>query len=64
MSKIAPGLLPEGLRDRLPPEAEAAARLLRTVMDSVASYGYERVSPPLAEFSRQCKICKVGTGSR
>jgi ATP phosphoribosyltransferase regulatory subunit len=50
MSKIAPGLLPEGLRDRLPPEAEAAARLLRSVMDSVASYGYERVSPPLAEF--------------
>ncbi|MGP1283628.1 MAG: ATP phosphoribosyltransferase regulatory subunit [Parasphingopyxis sp.] len=50
MSKIPPGLLPEGLRDRLPPEAEAAARLLRTVMDSVASHGYERVSPPLAEF--------------
>ncbi len=50
MTKIAPGLLPEGLRDRLPPEAEAAARLLRSVMDSVASYGYERVSPPLAEF--------------
>lgn len=50
MSKIPPGLLPEGLRDRLPPEAEAAARLLRSIMDSVASYGYERVSPPLAEF--------------
>lgn len=50
MSKIPPGLLPEGLRDRLPPQAEAAARLLRSIMDSVASYGYERVSPPLAEF--------------
>jgi ATP phosphoribosyltransferase regulatory subunit len=50
MSKIPPGLLPEGLRDRLPPEAEAAARLLHSIMDSVASYGYERVSPPLAEF--------------
>ncbi|MEO1167498.1 MAG: ATP phosphoribosyltransferase regulatory subunit [Pseudomonadota bacterium] len=50
MRTIPPGLLPEGLRDRLPPEAEAAARLLRSVMDSVASYGYERVSPPLAEF--------------
>ncbi|MEM8696390.1 MAG: ATP phosphoribosyltransferase regulatory subunit [Pseudomonadota bacterium] len=47
---IPPGLLPEGLRDRLPPEAEAAARLLRSVLDSVAAYGYERVSPPLAEF--------------
>lgn len=50
MSKIPPSLLPEGLRDRLPPEAEAAARLLRSVMDCVAAYGYERVSPPLAEF--------------
>ena len=50
MKTIPPGLLPEGLRDRLPPEAEAAARLLRTVTDSVASYGYERASPPLAEF--------------
>ncbi|MBC2778699.1 ATP phosphoribosyltransferase regulatory subunit [Parasphingopyxis marina] len=47
---ISKGLLPEGLRDRLPPDAEAAARLLRTVLDTVASYGYERVSPPLAEF--------------
>ena len=50
MSTIPPGLLPEGLRDRLPPEAEATARLLHSVMDSIASYGYERVSPPLAEF--------------
>ena len=50
MTKIPPGLLPEGLRDRLPPEAEAAAHLLRSVMDSVASHGYERVAPPLAEF--------------
>jgi len=50
MSKIPPGLLPEGLRDRLPPEAEAAARLSRSILDSVSSYGYERVSPPLAEF--------------
>jgi ATP phosphoribosyltransferase regulatory subunit len=50
MSTIPHGLLPEGLRDRLPPEAEAAARLLRGVLDAVSSYGYERVSPPLAEF--------------
>ncbi len=50
MSALPPGLLPEGLRDRLPPEAEAAARLLRDTLDTVASYGYERVSPPLAEF--------------
>ena len=43
-------LLPEGLRDRLPPEAEAAARLTRAALDAVAAFGYERVAPPLAEF--------------
>ncbi len=47
---IPPGLLPEGLRDRLPPEAGAAARLLRAVYDTMNSYGYDRVAPPLAEF--------------
>lgn len=50
MTDIAPGLLPEGLRDRLPPEAEAAATLLRRVIDVTAAHGYERVQPPLAEF--------------
>ncbi|WP_414900704.1 ATP phosphoribosyltransferase regulatory subunit [Sphingomonas flavalba] len=47
---IAPGLLPEGLRDRLPPVAEAAVALTRAVADAIAGYGYERVAPPLAEF--------------
>ena len=50
MSTIPPGLLPEGLRDRLPPEAGAAARLLRAVYDTMNSYGYDRVAPPMAEF--------------
>jgi ATP phosphoribosyltransferase regulatory subunit len=44
------GLLPIGLSDRLPPQAEASARLVRTVLDSVAAHGYARVMPPLAEF--------------
>lgn len=52
MTKFPPGLLPEGLRDRLPPQAEAAARLLRGALDSVASHGYERVQPPMAEFEQ------------
>jgi ATP phosphoribosyltransferase regulatory subunit len=47
---IPPGLLPEGLSDRLPPQAEASARLTRSVLDAVAAHGYERVMPPLAEF--------------
>ncbi len=50
MTTLPPGLLPEGLRDRLPPEAGAAARLLRAVYDTMNSYGYDRVAPPLAEF--------------
>ena len=47
------GLLPEGLRDRLPPEAEAAASVLRAVLDCVAAHGYARVAPPLAEFEEE-----------
>lgn len=43
-------LLPEGLRDRLPPEAEAAAAILRAALDAIGAHGYERVAPPLAEF--------------
>jgi ATP phosphoribosyltransferase regulatory subunit len=47
---IAPGLLPEGLRDRLPPQAEACSRLLHRVIVAIGRHGYARVSPPLAEF--------------
>lgn len=47
---IAPGLLPEGLRDRLPPDAEAAATLVRAMTDVFAGHGYERVQPPLVEY--------------
>ncbi|MBO9499978.1 MAG: ATP phosphoribosyltransferase regulatory subunit [Novosphingobium sp.] len=47
---LAPGLLPEGLADRLPPQAEANARLVREVLDTVAGHGYRRVMPALAEF--------------
>lgn len=45
------GLLPEGFHDRLPPAADAAARLETRVLGVAASYGYERVDPPLAEFA-------------
>lgn len=41
--------LPPGFRDRLPPAAEAASQLVRTVVDAFASRGYERVAPPLVE---------------
>ena len=47
---IAPGLLPEGLADALPPQAEACAHLVREVLDAVAGHGYRRVMPALIEF--------------
>ncbi len=46
----APALLPEGLRDRLPAQAEASSRVTRALVDAMRAHGYGRVSPPLAEF--------------
>lgn len=46
----APALLPQGLRDRLPAQAEASSRVTRALVDAMRSHGYNRVSPPLAEF--------------
>lgn len=43
-------LLPSGFHDRLPPDADAATRLERRVLDAALLHGYERVDPPLAEF--------------
>jgi ATP phosphoribosyltransferase regulatory subunit len=50
MTTLPPGLLPEGLRDRLPGEAAVQARTVRALLDSVEARGYERVSPPLVEY--------------
>ena len=61
---IAPGLLPEGLRDRLPPHAEAAASLVRTLTDSFAAYGYERVQPPLVEYEESLGRRLLGASER
>jgi ATP phosphoribosyltransferase regulatory subunit len=45
-----PALLPAGLRDVLPPEAELEAKSVETIMDCFAAHGYQRVAPPLLEF--------------
>jgi ATP phosphoribosyltransferase regulatory subunit len=50
MTKIPSDLLPEGFRDRLPPQADEAARVCRSMLDVLASHGYGRVSPAIAEF--------------
>ncbi|MEO3474016.1 ATP phosphoribosyltransferase regulatory subunit [Roseomonas sp. CAU 1739] len=45
-----PALLPAGLADLLPPEAEREAGLVEAMMGVFAAHGYERVKPPLLEF--------------
>lgn len=45
-------MLPEGLRDRLPPQAEAAAALKQICANVLAGHGYDLVSPPMVEFER------------
>lgn len=47
---IHPALLPAGLADLLPPEAEQQARAAEAIMDCFAAHGYQRVTPPLLEF--------------
>jgi ATP phosphoribosyltransferase regulatory subunit len=43
-------LLPSGLRDLLPPDAETEAASAAALMDAFAAHGYQRVKPPLLEF--------------
>jgi ATP phosphoribosyltransferase regulatory subunit len=50
MTENHPALLPAGLRDLLPPEAEAEAVTVEAIMEVFALHGYERVKPPLMEF--------------
>ncbi|HEX3984643.1 MAG TPA: ATP phosphoribosyltransferase regulatory subunit [Acidisoma sp.] len=47
-----PALLPAGLRDLLPPEAEIEARSIEAMMECFAAHGYQRVRPPLVEFEQ------------
>jgi ATP phosphoribosyltransferase regulatory subunit len=45
-----PALLPAGLYDLLPPEAEIEAEVTARLMGVLAAHGYEPVKPPLVEF--------------
>ena len=49
MSDLAP-LLPAGIYDLLPPEAETEAQVVSQLMACLSAHGYERVKPPLFEF--------------
>jgi ATP phosphoribosyltransferase regulatory subunit len=47
---LHPALLPAGLGDLLPPDAQAEADIVARLMATLARHGYERVKPPLVEF--------------
>lgn len=43
-------LLPEGIEELLPPQAQRLEQLRRAVLDLFTSWGYELVMPPLVEY--------------
>jgi ATP phosphoribosyltransferase regulatory subunit len=49
-ASVMTSLLPQGFRDRLPPVADATARLEQAVLGAAFQHGYERADPALAEF--------------
>ena len=57
-------LLPEGLEDRLPASAAAAARVTRAIMDVLDGHGYDRVQPPSIEFEKSLVTRMQGIGPR
>jgi ATP phosphoribosyltransferase regulatory subunit len=50
MNDAPHALLPTGLYDLLPPEAELEAEVTARLMGVLTSHGYQRVKPPLVEF--------------
>ena len=49
--KVNPWLLPDGVEEILPDDAQALEGLRRSLLDLYASWGYELVMPPLLEFT-------------
>jgi ATP phosphoribosyltransferase regulatory subunit len=43
-------LLPDGLRDALPPDVAHEAAIVEQLLRSIGARGYDRVDPPLVEF--------------
>ncbi len=50
MTQVNSSLLPNGLKDLLPPEAEKEAHIIHLLMQEFSKFGYARVKPPLVEF--------------
>lgn len=53
-------LLPEGIEELLPPQAERLERLRRDLIDQLHSWGYELVVPPLIDY---LESLLTGTGN-
>ncbi|HEY3698287.1 MAG TPA: ATP phosphoribosyltransferase regulatory subunit [Spongiibacteraceae bacterium] len=60
MTTVDRWLLPEGVEELLPAQAERAERLRRRLLDLYHSWGYDLVMPPLLEFTDSLLI---GLGS-
>lgn len=57
-------LLPEGLEDRLPQGAAAAARVERAAIETMDRWGYDPVRPPLIEFEKSMAARMHGFATR
>jgi ATP phosphoribosyltransferase regulatory subunit len=55
-----PALLPAGLRDLLPPDAQTEASAVESLMAVFAGHGFARVTPPMMEFEENLL---AGTGA-
>lgn len=60
MNKNDAWLLPEGIEELLPPQAERLERLRRTLIDQMNSWGYELVVPPIIDY---LESLLTGTGN-
>ena len=58
---LHPALLPAGLYDLLPAEAQVEAEVTARLTGVLASHGYERVKPPLVEFE-ETLLSGAGSG--
>lgn len=53
---IPAGLLPEGLRDRLPGEAAAGTARVAKMFDAITGAGFAQISPPLVEYEEALAV--------
>lgn len=62
MKKTHQALLPNGLLDLLPAQAEMEAQIIASFMKDFSAFGYARVKPPLVEFEES--LLGAGPGGR